>query len=146
VVVAAAVVDSVGRVAVVVVDRTDATVTEATSDGASGTDRGAPFVRERPLKPAPLGAPSSTLERAVDAAGEAWAIDWANRLHGEGRPVSGGWPGTLSEARGRVAACISRRVGAARRIGPEELEQLARRAYASARKAWLARAETTGDD
>jgi hypothetical protein len=37
-------------------------------------------------------------------------------------------------------------VGAARRIGPEELEQLARRAYAAARKAWLARVDTSADD
>jgi hypothetical protein len=137
---------SVARAVVAVVDRTDATVTDATSDGVPGSDRGTPFVRERPPKAQPLGAPSSSLERAVDAAGEAWAVAWANTLHGEGRPVSGGWPGTLSEARGRVAACISKRVGAARRIGPEELEQLARRAYAAARKAWLARADTNADD
>ena len=129
-----------------VVDRTDVTVTEDSSDGATGPGRVAPFVRERPARPAPIARPTSALERAVDAAGEAWAVDWANTLHGEGRPVSGGWPGTLSEARGRVAACIAKRVGPARRIGPEELELLARRAYAAARKAWLARADVGVED
>ena len=109
-------------------------------------DDGAPFAREREVKPAISVRPNSALERAVDAAGEAWAVDWSNSLHGEGRSVSGGWPGTLSEARGRVAVCVAKRTGVARRVSPEELEQLARRAYAAARKAWLARADLTVDD
>ena len=133
-------------VVVDVVDRTDVTVTDDSSDGATGSARVVPFARERPARPAPIARPTSALERAVDAAGETWAVDWANTLHGEGRPVSGGWPGTLSEARGRVAACIAKRVGPARRIGPEELELLARRAYAAARKAWLARADVGVED
>lgn len=138
----------------VVVDRTDETVTEVSGDDASGSEAGpepqpptrldAPFVRERSARPVAARAPTA-LERAVDAAGQAWALDWSNALSGEGRPVSGGWPGTLSEARGRVAACVARRVGPARRVSPEELELLARRAYAAARKTWLARADL-GDD
>jgi len=88
----------------------------------------------------------TALERAVDAAGQAWALDWSNTLSGEGRSVSGGWPGTLSEARGRVALCVARRVGPARRVSAEELESLARRAYAAARKAWLARADLADED
>jgi hypothetical protein len=134
------------EVVAAVVDRTDETVTEASGEGAPGSGRGAPFAREREVKPALSARPNSALERAVDAAGEAWAVDWSNSLHGEGRSVSGGWPGTLSEARGRVAACVARRTGVARRVSPEELELLARRAYAAARKAWLARADLTVDD
>jgi hypothetical protein len=90
--------------------------------------------------------PNSALECAADAAGEAWALDWSNALHGEGRAVSGGWPGTLSEARSRVAAYVAKRFGVARRVSAEELESLTRRAYAAARKAWLARADLAVDD
>jgi hypothetical protein len=89
---------------------------------------------------------NSALERAVDAVGKAWAVDWSNTLHGEGRSVSGGWPGTLSEARSRVALCLAQRFGRAQRVNSDELEVLARRAYASARKAWLARADLGAED
>jgi hypothetical protein len=139
-----------------VVDRTDETATDVAGDGAPLQEVGpgphrptqldAPFARERHARPATLTRAPTALERAVDAAGQAWALDWSNALSGEGRPVSGGWPGTLSEARGRVAACVARRVGPARRLGPEELESLARRAYAAARKTWLARADLADDD
>ena len=89
---------------------------------------------------------NTSLERAVDAAGEAWARDWSIALSGEGRAVSGGWPGTLSEARSRVAVCLAKRSSTSRRMSPEELESLARRAYAAAKKAWLARADFATED
>lgn len=150
-----------------VVDRTDETATDVPGDGASVSDmvpepplasteevepephrpaQNAPFVRERPPRPVSISRAPTALERAVDAAGQAWALDWSTALSGEGRPVSGGWPGTLSEARGRVAVCVARRVGPARRVSAEELESLARRAYAAARKTWLARADLADDD
>jgi hypothetical protein len=126
--------------AAVVADRIE-TVLDGSGVGASGPGRDAPFARERQAKPMIPTRPNSALERAVDAAGEAWALDWSNTLHGEGRSVSGGWPGTLSEARSRVAACVAKRFGMTRRVSAEELESLTRRAYAAARKAWLARAD-----
>ena len=130
----------------VVVDRTDETVTDVSGDGASRPEPDAPFARERHARPVAVTRGPTALERAVDAAGQAWALDWSTTLSGEGRAVSGGWPGTLSEARGRVAACVARRVGPAKRVSAEELESLARRAYAAARKTWLARAELADDD
>jgi len=118
---------------------TDETDSESVASGALGFGRAAPLAgKTKPMIPT---RQNSALERAVDAAGEAWALDWSNTLHGEGRSVSGGWPGTLSEARSRVAACVAKRFGVARRVSAEELEMLARRAYAAARKAWLAHAD-----
>ena len=129
-----------------VVDRTDETATDVSSDVAPRPEPDATFARERHARPMTATRAPTALERAVDAAGQAWALDWSNVLSGEGRAVSGGWPGTLSEARGRVAACVAKRVGPVRRVSAEELESLARRAYAAARKAWLARAELVDDE
>ena len=38
--------------------------------------------------------------------GEQWAHMWCERVRDEGRRVIGGWPGTLSEARGRTRAYL----------------------------------------
>jgi len=84
---------------------------------------------------------SGALERAVEAAGEAWASDWATALRHEGRAIAGGWPGTISEARQRVVACAMGQLGPRSNITPDELEALTRRAYEVAKKAWLARTE-----
>jgi hypothetical protein len=133
-------------VAAAVVDRTEETVTDVSGDGAPRSEPGALSPGERHAKPMIAQRAHTALERVVDAAGEAWALDWSNTLHGEGRSVSGGWPGTLSEARGRVAVCLARRPNGTRRVSADELESLARRAYAAAKKAWLARADLTVDD
>jgi hypothetical protein len=133
-------------VAAAVADRVDEIATDGSGDGAPRPRPGAPPPAERLAKPMIAQRPHTALERVVDAAGEAWALDFSNTLHGEGRSVSGGWPGTLSEARGRVAACLARRPNVTRRVSAEELESLARRAYAAAKRAWLARAELTVED
>jgi hypothetical protein len=133
-------------VAVAVVDRTEETAIDAPGDGAPRSQPGALSPGERNAKPMIAQRAHTALERVVDAAGEAWALDWSSALHGEGRSVSGGWPGTLSEARGRVAACLARRPNVTRRVSAEELESLARRAYAAAKKAWLARADLAVED
>ena len=86
------------------------------------------------------------VERAVDAEGEAWAIDRANAVRGEGRPVAGGWPGTMSEARQRVASSSTGRLRLVSKATREELEGLTRRIYDTARKAWLARVQPVSDD
>ncbi|MBX7191399.1 MAG: hypothetical protein K1X94_05050 [Sandaracinaceae bacterium] len=82
------------------------------------------------------------LERLALASGEGWALEAASSLRGEGRTVSGGWPGTMSEARTRVSVLA---VG-----GPapslEAHEKLARLLYASARRAWAALAVAETDD
>jgi len=84
------------------------------------------------------------LERLVIAAGETWAREAAARLREDGRPVAGGWPGTLSEARQRVAEIVS---GAS--TGPHVpavFDNLVRLTYASARRIWLAQAHVDSDE
>ena len=89
---------------------------------------------------APKSTTSAALERAVEAAGHAWAIEWADALRREGRAVAGGWPGTLSEARVRVVAC-ARQAGRQRTTTHAELERLTKKAYEAARTSWLSRCE-----
>lgn len=73
------------------------------------------------------------------AAGVAWADGTVGELRQQDRAVSGGWPGTLREARGRVALALATRRHAP--LPAEHLDALARTAYASARTAWGAQAE-----
>jgi len=83
----------------------------------------------------------SALERTALATGKQWAERCRQELREQGRAISGGWPGTLSEARARVAAAwmrTGRRRPAA--ITHEELDWLARAAYARAKRDWLAAA------
>jgi len=89
---------------------------------------------------APKSTTSAALERAVEAAGHAWAIEWADALRREGRAVAGGWPGTLSEARVRVVAC-ARQAGRQRTTTHAEIERLTKKAYEAARTSWLSRCE-----
>lgn len=63
-------------------------------------------------------------------------------VQAEGRSVSGGWPGTRSEARrlvGRQIALLGSRPS------HDELEQLVGDAYSRARQTWLAYASTQED-
>ncbi len=76
--------------------------------------------------------------RIVAALGRAWERELSDAVRNEGRAVSGGWPGTMSEARMRVANCLEPELVALDR------ESLARDVYAAARSAWRSRA--TRDD
>jgi len=86
---------------------------------------------------------SAALQRAVQGAGEAWAVDSANALRVEGRQVTGGWPGTITEARQRVRTCA---LVLGSSMNSEDLEVLTRLAYETAKKVWLARSERVNDD
>lgn len=79
-----------------------------------------------------------SLQIAVEAAGEAWASDCAETLRAEGRTIAGGWPGTMTEARLRARACAAQHLGTPV-VAPAMLDGLARRAYACAKRAWMAR-------
>jgi len=78
------------------------------------------------------------LRETAGAAGGSWAKLRRDALAREGRHVSGGWPGTISEARSFAAsfATTERRVAPA--LTREELTWLARATYAHARRDWLA--------
>ena len=79
----------------------------------------------------------ATLEVAATTAAKQWADRCMIALRAEGRALTGGWPGTLSEARGwaRVELDVH-----GMQPTHEELEWLAHTTYARARDAWLARA------
>jgi hypothetical protein len=87
--------------------------------------------------------PALLTESAV-ALGRTWAEEQRASLHRDGRAASGGWPGTLREARMRVErlllqASISPRSLAL--VTADDREEAARAAYASARQEWCRRAE-----
>ena len=60
-------------------------------------------------------------------------------VRAQGRSVSGGWPGTRSEARRLVGQQV---VLARSRPSHDQLEQLVTEAYSRARDTWLASAST----
>lgn len=77
---------------------------------------------------------------ATDAA-HAWVERVLGELERQSRPITGGWPGTLSEARAQVAAGLVANPPAAR-VSGEVLETLAKRVYALARREWLSKTST----
>ncbi|MFO0565304.1 MAG: hypothetical protein U0263_06555 [Polyangiaceae bacterium] len=81
-----------------------------------------------------------SLEREVEAIGLEWAEARIHAFVTEGRPIAGGWPGTLSEARTRVDA------SAGARGGDSDREAMARRTYMVAKARWLSRAAHEPDD
>ena len=97
---------------------------------------------KRTLAAAPDAAPASVgdsvatarrahIQEAAAALGKIWADHFRRDLHREGRAASGGWPGTLREARARVGLNITE----------AEREVAARTAYSSARDEWRKHAE-----
>ena len=81
-------------------------------------------------------ARQALLERAAQAEGSAWADWWRGELRRQHRAFAGGWPGTLSEARVRVARRIATELGAVFEASRVEIEVAARTAYGAARRAW----------
>ncbi|MFO0663686.1 MAG: hypothetical protein U0174_07020 [Polyangiaceae bacterium] len=90
------------------------------------------------------------LEQAAVTVAAAWVERWKQELLAQGRPVVGGFPGTLSEVRGRVRATFAQ-VESRKAKGDkiedkqepfsrEDAEHVAKDAYARARRAWLASA------
>ncbi len=110
-------------------------------------------VSTKSVRPAPieLPVPSSTpagdlpttrqtlLHDAPLLLGGAWARALSESLHGEGRPVDGGWPGTTQEARARVLQHFHREL-ARMSLSPllhDESEAATTATYEQARSAWL---------
>jgi len=73
-------------------------------------------------------------ESTVMHDGREWADGLRDSLVREGRPVAGGWPGTVSEARTRVASVIA---GVA--LSREQHGHLTRVLYEAAKGKWLSR-------
>jgi hypothetical protein len=90
--------------------------------------------------PPPDPARREFLDRTASSTGVNWSSSIRRVLIDEGRPVSGGFPGTMSEVRTQVATLVGLALRNARmpHLSPEEREWSARLAYAVARKDWLA--------
>ncbi len=78
------------------------------------------------------------LDSTAESAGAEWATARLGELGAEGR-ASGGWPGTLGEARGRAALAIGIVLRAHRMLAMshDERARAATIAYEAARRAWL---------
>jgi hypothetical protein len=91
-----------------------------------------PDVKPRPNR-------SALLSEAALLVGSRWARGWCEEMSRTGRAVEGGWPGTLPEARMRVAEYF--RIECARRhlseLDPAELALATRSAYEQAKRDWL---------
>jgi hypothetical protein len=86
----------------------------------------------------------TSIEASATALGRTWAAGCRHELHREGRTASGGWPGTLSEARARVGRRLVVEASGGRselHITDAEREVAARLAYSSARAEWLRHVE-----
>ncbi len=81
----------------------------------------------------------SLLEERPGSIGAAWARAVCERINGEGRIIAGGWPGTIVEARARIANHLYSELSGRgmKALGPEELEQAANATYARAKQEWL---------
>lgn len=73
----------------------------------------------------------------VEENGRAWADSVRAHLCSEGRAAAGGWPGTLSEARARLATIT----GTSAKPTADERDRLARLLYGAARQYWLVHRE-----
>jgi hypothetical protein len=102
------------------------------------------------LKPAIVAADAAksarqtSIEASAAALGRTWAARCRHDLQREGRAASGGWPGTLSEARARVGRRLVVEASGRRSellITDAEREVAARLAYSTARAEWLRHVE-----
>jgi hypothetical protein len=89
-----------------------------------------------PLRPGEAAQRHAHLERVAFAEATAWAAWWRAELGRQRRPIAGGWPGTVSEARVRIARRIAADLGPSFEATREELDETARAAYGAARREW----------
>ncbi|MCU0681784.1 MAG: hypothetical protein MUF34_05930 [Polyangiaceae bacterium] len=80
----------------------------------------------------------AALERGALRSGDRWVERTREQLSLEGRTVEGGWPGTMSEARGLVAS-VSGALKPA--LTFEESDWVAKTIYTHAKRLWQARRE-----
>lgn len=71
--------------------------------------------------------------------GEDWAHSLCRSTRRQGRSIAGGWPGTMLEARERIARHLRERLAQARwpALTREELIAATSATYARAKKTWL---------
>lgn len=89
--------------------------------------------------PSPGERRTELLNRALREIAERWARQFRDELLAQGRPLEGGWPGTLGQARACVDSFLLPRLVRARMPEPNGAErvELARALYSAARRQWL---------
>ena len=82
---------------------------------------------------------TQVLEQGPVTIGHAWARAVCDSIEGEGRIIAGGWPGTLVEARARIASHLRDQLSerSMKALDPEELAEAVNATYANAKKGWL---------
>ena len=60
-----------------------------------------------PPKAIPLSFASEGMKGLVESESTKWVEFLVTLLEKEGRPIEGGWPGTVSEARRRLMTCLA---------------------------------------
>ena len=80
----------------------------------------------------------NVVQEATVASAQAWAQALKRDLAEDGRRITGGWPGTLTEARSRAGAEVGRALWSRtlQALTSEELSAVARNAFREARRVW----------
>jgi hypothetical protein len=90
-----------------------------------------PGRRSASLPRSPNLATTPELDVLAEDVGRAWAAALADSVRAQDRDVAGGWPGTMTEAKGQVLAALH-----GRRITRAELCALSSTAYRAAQAQW----------
>jgi hypothetical protein len=85
----------------------------------------------------------SVVRKSARDGGDQWARGWRDQLQSDHRRATGGWPGTVAQARVCARAHLSAELSRLSLAAPstEEVEQAARLTYARARAVWLSLAQ-----
>jgi hypothetical protein len=130
--------------------RLDVAILPTTEVGAGARSRPSGLTSAVPAGIVTMGASPPNFRNPEDrrlllndgalAIGTTWAKGWCEDMKRDGRPIAGGWPGTMPEARARVAAYFGAEL--ARRRLPllteDETRWAARATYQKAKRDWLA--------
>ncbi len=86
------------------------------------------------------------LQQAAVRTARTWTSAWFRALAGDGRRVEGGWPGTVPEARARIASDAARTLEglSMAALTRDELSRVTRMTYEEARRLWRANAAPAG--
>lgn len=86
--------------------------------------------------PDPVSVPSDGMRGIVESESTKWVESMVSLLEDEGRPIEGGWPGTVSEARSRLLTRLAEQKKESPRDS-DELAVLVDLLYSQSRQLWL---------
>lgn len=88
----------------------------------------------------PAPALSATITEIAGVLARAWVEGLRQELHRDGRKMTGGWPGTLGEAKVRALRGLPKELaqrGVHQPLVAADYDRASKELYAVARKAWL---------